>query len=319
MKMKEYEYLRALVDRIDEDVRKKYMKYSRNKWLSKLLIDKLDLVFEDMEGKGWAGYFRKKGDKGYKIAINSKYLVNNNLNPSMRVSAWQKHLNREITSILIHELTHFYLTFWNDDKLYDTDNSPYFMGYLLFLNPNEVNGYKSFEDFRETQMYKDIKELKTIEEVERYLDYRFYKIEKLQNKYKYIGFEFKNAHEYSKECYEEDDYNENGELIFTHDTVELKVENKNQLVIEELEKYKNDEELLKASILIDGKEVTNETIEEYKNRYDEKIEVFKNEGFDIGTIILPRDLSDIDYIINQAKVLIEDFTSRKYGSDINEQ
>lgn len=86
---------------------------------------------------------------------------------TLRTNNTQKEQTEQLINTMIHEMTHRYLDWRYDDWFCSVDSSPIFMGTLLWLNPNEKNGYKCFEDFKKTETYKMYMECETFREVNR--------------------------------------------------------------------------------------------------------------------------------------------------------
>lgn len=297
LKIYENEYLMTLVNKANEELRKKAFPYKRHKFISDYFLDKTTFKFEEKMDYYTGGHFRQ-GDKhlnGMTIAINSKYLDNNTLNPSMRTTFNQKYnKNQVIINILKHELLHMYqyVNHFYEDRpsLYTSDNSPLFICKLLYLNPEERNSYESFKDVKQTDLYKKIMNMKTFKEVEDYLFFTSLKLEKFINKNKDYIVKFNDA---SKKSSNE---------------IKILEENVTEKYISHLKEIENDVTIIDLV----NKQYPNETeefkankIEEYKTNVKKSMAECKENGITQLYVTIPYDLEHLDNYNSQLINLIQ--------------
>lgn len=157
----ENEYLKEMVDIALEKIRKK-IKFKKGYFYS--IFRGVNFKWDILEGNTAGDYNNLNGE----IRISKEYLENNSLDH--RNYRKQKYLNQKITDILIHELIHHFTEeeFGNIAKQthVNGDASPIFMGILLWINPNEENGYECFKEFKKTDTYNKMMACNTYDELE---------------------------------------------------------------------------------------------------------------------------------------------------------
>lgn len=122
-----------------------------NKKVDKEIISQIDLnqiyfEFEELPGSIQGIFDNELNDNNeYVISISNNLIE-----------------ERSIIDTLIHELIHYYTYIWFNIS---EDDSPLFIGVLLYINPNEDNTYKCFAEFKEGVLYKHIRQAKNFKEV----------------------------------------------------------------------------------------------------------------------------------------------------------
>lgn len=113
--------------------------------ISQLDLNQLYFEFEELPGNIEGTFTNELND-------NNEYIItiSNTLN------------ERSIIDTLIHELIHYYTYIWFNIS---EDDSPIFIGILLYINPNEDNAYKCFAEFKEGVLYKHIRQAKNFKAV----------------------------------------------------------------------------------------------------------------------------------------------------------
>ena len=174
LKPYEDQYLQDLLDIAMKELRKKAFPYSRHPFM----YHEIKIVWTDMERDKVAGYVQLEDlmNDEVVIYINEKYLYRydrcpNELTTSNR-RVMQRSINKNLISIIKHEIIHAFVYFKYDSIMFKDvmlgffhDSSPIFMAYLLWLNPEETNGYDCFEEFKKTDFYEKVMSCKKFDEV----------------------------------------------------------------------------------------------------------------------------------------------------------
>lgn len=325
-KEKRSDYLMGLVFKTLDEIDNKYKKYSRKHFIPYEELNNILFTFEEMEAQTSGYYLDVTKDKDLKfnhiIAISNKLLENNTLNPTNRCSKKQKALNNKIKNILKHEMCHYWVNENLDLKhFYYGDDSPIMIALSLYLNPYEMNGYKSFEEAESSKFTQSVMSLETLDEVEELLVKTVIRLNRIMRKYKKlpIKFEWESKHEYSALDYD----------LFSDCIIDIcnflspyryKV-NTSKITIETLKDTVSED--FKTIIMQDLINEEGLTLEEAQIKYEQKTKEFNEiiEDFENGKnatyqhrIVLSREINDLDDLERQI-----DFLAKEIEVDLNEE